>query len=177
MTLVLDQARVDPWRGWPPLVLCESRSLAGVLRGIADRYSVPLASTNGQCAGFLHTNVAPIMEPGQIALYLGDLDLSGHDIERNNRRVIEGDVGALAWERLAITSEQVEHYGLAPIVKNDRRRKDGGHHLAVETEALGQALIVSLVTDRLDELLPEPLDDVLERTASQRAEMAARLGR
>jgi hypothetical protein len=32
----------------------------------------------------------------------------------------------------------------------------------VETEALGQAVIVQIVRDWLDELLPEPLADVLE---------------
>jgi hypothetical protein len=37
----------------------DRKSLAGVLRGLAQRYVVKIAPTNGQCAGFLHTVVAP----------------------------------------------------------------------------------------------------------------------
>ena len=45
---------LDRWGGKPaPLILCESRSLAGVLRDLAGRYACPIASTNGQCRGFL----------------------------------------------------------------------------------------------------------------------------
>src|SRR5262249_32143451 len=36
MPSVLEQARLAPWRGDPPLVLTESRSLAGVLRPLCD---------------------------------------------------------------------------------------------------------------------------------------------
>ena len=45
-------------------ILCESRSLAGVLRPIAYRYTVPVAATNGQVGGFLHTEVGPLLRGG-----------------------------------------------------------------------------------------------------------------
>ena len=48
---------------------------------------------------------------------------------------------------------------------------------AVETEAFGQANIVAALRTRLDELMPEPLDDVLERQRRQRVEVAERLRR
>ena len=48
---------------------------------------------------------------------------------------------------------------------------------AVETEALGQANIVAALRARLDELMPEPLADVLERQDQQRARVAAELRR
>ena len=38
---ILPSARVDLWDGVPPLILCESRSLAGVLRDIAKTYLSP----------------------------------------------------------------------------------------------------------------------------------------
>jgi len=45
-------ATIDRWNGQPaPLILCESRSLTGVLRGLAALYACPLASTNGQTRG------------------------------------------------------------------------------------------------------------------------------
>ena len=53
MLAVLPQARLDPLAGEAPLILTESRSLAGVLRGLAKEHCVQIAPTNGQCAGFL----------------------------------------------------------------------------------------------------------------------------
>ena len=56
-------ATIDRWNGQPaPLILCESRSLAGVLRGLAGLDACPLASTNGQTRGFLVSKVAPTLE-------------------------------------------------------------------------------------------------------------------
>jgi hypothetical protein len=121
----LPLARINLWDGEPPLILCESRSLAGVLRDIAGRYLCPIAATNGQAGGFLRTEVAPLVEDhGEDAprrvLYLGDLDLSGGHIEENTRRVLS-EYGALEWERLAITRTQVEERELLPVRKVDKR--------------------------------------------------------
>jgi hypothetical protein len=139
---------------------------------------VPIASTNGQCGGFLHTEVVPaldsIKEP--VIIYLGDLDLAGSQIEANTRRVIEDYTRPLEWERLAVTAGQVDEFALEPITKRDRRYRDGRRHQAVETEALSQQVLTRLLTDRLDALLPEPLEDVLERERAQRAEIARILG-
>ena len=90
---VLPAARLDPWAGDAPLILTESRSLAGVLRALVRDYAVLIAATNGQVGGFLHTEIIPILRPGQRILYLGDLDLSGGQIEANTRRVLEQEVG------------------------------------------------------------------------------------
>jgi hypothetical protein len=56
----LDQTKIDAWQ-WSrvrPYVICESRSLAGVLRELCHRYGVNSTSTNGQNAGFLRTKLA-----------------------------------------------------------------------------------------------------------------------
>jgi hypothetical protein len=82
----VDLARIDCWNGEPPMILCESRSLAGVLREVAAEYLCPIAATNGQVGGFLRTDISPESRPGQRVLYLGDLDLSGGHIEANTRR-------------------------------------------------------------------------------------------
>jgi len=160
---------LDPWRGCAPLVLTESRSLAGVLRSVAGDYRVRIAATNGQCGGFLRTGIAPELRPDDRVIYLGDLDLSGSQIEANTRRVLEREIaGALRWERLALTPEQVREHDLPVIVKHDHRYKDGRAHEAVETEAISQRVLVDILRARLDELLPEPLPRVCERERRQR---------
>ena len=58
----LGSAHLDPWEGNPPFILTESRSLAGVLRGLCSDYRCRIASTNGQVGGFLRTKVAPLLE-------------------------------------------------------------------------------------------------------------------
>jgi hypothetical protein len=169
---------LDPWRGRPPMILTESRSLAGVLRHIVVDYRARIASTNGQCGGFLRTNIVPKLKSGDRVIYLGDLDLAGGQIEDNTRRVLEQEIGGeLLWERLALTLEQVREHDLPEITKHDRRYHDGRPHRAVETEAISQAVLVDILTRRLDALLPEPLTRVQEREARQRRQLAGSLGR
>jgi hypothetical protein len=174
----LPYINLDPGRGKGPMTLTESRSLAGVLRGNVIGYRAQIASTNGQCGGFLRTDIAPRLQPGQHVLYLGDYDLSGNLIEANTRRVLEQAIGGeLQWERLALTKRQIEEYRLPEITKRDRRYKDGRPHQAVETEAISQRVLVEILRARLDELLPEPLARVLERVARQRRRLERMLHR
>jgi hypothetical protein len=163
---VLERLRLDPWDGVCPMILTESRSLAGALRSVAREYAVSIASTNGQAGGFLHTEVGPALDAGGMVLYLGDLDFSGGHIEANTRRVLEEIVGPLAWERLALTVAQAEEYQLTPIRKYDARDKQ--FHDAIETEALNQSVIVSIVRARLDDLIPEPIETVQAREKRER---------
>ena len=168
----LHSARRDPWEGNPPFILTESRSLAGVLRRLCTDYRCRIASTNGQVGGFLRTKVAPLLEPESCIAYLGDFDLCGGDIEDNTQKVLESEVGELDWRRLALTEEQVSRYSLPRITKKDRRFKNGGGtHEAVETEALSQSLIVEIVRDWLDSLLPAPLEEIHASEEEQREEL------
>jgi hypothetical protein len=177
----LTLARIDLWDGEPPpLILCESRSLAGVLRRIANDYLCPIAATNGQVGGFLHTEIAPLVEetPGRRVLYLGDLDLAGGHIEANTRKVLEAYAPAerpLDWARVAITEAQVEEHGFKVKTKVDARYNDGRRHGAVETEKLGQAEVMRLLTGALEEAVPETLAVVLEREEEQRVRVRERL--
>jgi hypothetical protein len=169
---------LDPWRSRPPMILTESRSLAGVLRHVSAGYRARIASTNGQCGGFLRTNIAPALAAGLRVIYLGDLDLAGDHIETNTRRVLERAIaGELAWERLALTLAQVREHGLPVIIKRDNRYNDKRPHEAVETEAISQRVLIDILCARLDELLPEPLSRVSEREARQRRRIAALLSR
>jgi hypothetical protein len=167
---------LDPWRHSPPLILTESRSLAGVLRAVASEYRARIASTNGQVGGFLHTEVAPLLQPCDTVGYLGDYDLAGGQIEANTRRVLERKIdGELNWTRIALTAQQVEQYDLPGITKSDRRYNDGHSHEAVETEAIGQGLLIEILQAWLERQLPEPLSRVQERETRQRKRLANRL--
>jgi hypothetical protein len=174
----LPYIRLDPWRPRRrPLILTESRSLAGALRNLASEYRVYLAATNGQCGGFLHTDIGPALVPGQLVLYLGDYDLVGNDIEYNTRRVLEEIVGGrLAWRRIALTAAQVAAHNLPKITKTDDRfLGDAGLHEAVETEALNQLTITNIVRDTLESILPIPLVQTLAREEAERAALKRRL--
>lgn len=167
--------RLDPWRGRPPVILTESRSLAGVLEEIAYRYGVAIAATNGQVGGFLHTDIIPALAEGSTVIYLGDLDRQGAQIEANTRREIEDSTGALDWMRLALTDEQIGEYDVPPKLKRDGRYGDGREDLAYETEALSQGVIQTLVEQRLVEILPMPLEAVQVQASKERAVINARL--
>jgi len=187
----LDGVGLDPWLlggALAPLILCESRSLAGVLQGLAGEYRCLITSTNGQTAGHLHTEVAPVLSPlsderaagiagPRPVLYLGDWDHQGGQIEANDRKVLAAYPGydEDAWERVALTDVQVRSRGLTPILKYDERYVPRRAHPAVETEALGQGLIVALLRERLEFLLPVPLADVQVREREERAELRRRL--
>ena len=179
VTASVDLARLDPWRGVErPIILCEARTVGGVLiRRLGPEYLVPIVPTNGQCKGFLITEVAPLFrEQPSRGLYVGDYDLSGNAIEENTRRVLERFVGeAIPWERVAITEAQtitLRAQGLEPIQKTDARFTDKHPHLAYEAEALGQATLEAVLRARLDALLPAPLDRVLARERRERAKVA-----
>lgn len=173
----IKQATLDPWGAQAaPLILCESRSLAGVLRSVASEYACPIASTNGQSRGFLVSQVAPQLQPSQRVLYLGDFDHCGNQIEAATRRTLEQHSGVTReWERIALTAEQVREFDLPVISKADNRYRPVRYYDAVETEAIGQAEIVAALRSRLDELLPEPLDDVRERQQQQREQVTQQL--
>src|SRR5215217_2550037 len=137
-------ARIDLWEGAPPpLIICESRSLAGVLRRIARDHLCPIAATNGQVGGFLHTTVGPLIEEGgrtRRVFYFGDLDLSGGHIEENTRGELS-EYGELDWQRLAVTDVQVRSENLIEAKKTDKRYKPPREFPSVETEALNQQKI------------------------------------
>jgi hypothetical protein len=177
----IDGLRLDPWNGFAPLILTESRSLAGTLRNLAYECRVLLAATNGACTGFFHTKLEPYCENIVSVLYLGDHDIAGDDIEAHSRRTIEQlvreyDPGfEIRWERIAVTEAQIALYGLTPIEKTDARYKGGRRFHAVETEALSQKLILSLVREALETLLREPLSVTVAREEEERAVLKGKL--
>ena len=163
-----------------PVIVCESRGVAGVLsRGVAYDYLVTVAPTGGQCNGFLATQVAPLLlgEDTRV-LYVGDFDEAGDDIEANTRHVLERHTErtftADTWERVALTEAQtrmLKARGVRPVRKKDKRYRDGNPHLAYEAEAIGQGPIEELMRRRLEQLIPEPIEVFQEREIRERAKV------
>jgi hypothetical protein len=177
MTDAVDCARIDPWpEGARPMIICESRGVRAALRDTAWRYGALITSTNGQAGGFLRTDVLPALSSSKAPVaYFGDWNPAGSLIEDNTRRVLGRPD---RWERLAITPNQAADADppLPPKPSTDRRYRDGRPHDSYEAEALGQRQLTALLAGWLDGLLPEPLDDVLEREDAERAEARRLLG-
>jgi hypothetical protein len=135
--------QLDYWGGGYPLILTESRSLAGTLRPLSDEYRALLAATNGQCTGFFFTRVKPFLDRGVIrsVLYLGDHDIAGGHIEAHSRNTMEKIAGfSIPWERLAVTEAQIALYALTPIEKTDSRYKGGGNSRRWSARPLARSL-------------------------------------
>jgi hypothetical protein len=178
----IELAAIDRFQGVPrPILITESRAIGGVLeRTVAQDYCVTVAPLGGQCNGFLRTEVADYLRDGDVKpLYVGDFDLAGDDIEAHTKRVLEHACGRSFdnWERIMLTEEQcrmLKRRGVKPIKKEDKRFRDKKPHLAYEAEALGQALVTQIIRDRLADLAPVPLAEILEREKEQ-AEQVERL--
>jgi len=181
----IDRARINAWNGEPaPLIICEARSTKGVLERIAGDYLAPITATNGQCGGFLRTDVAPhLISNSRPVLYIGDHEVGGpaDSIEANTQRVLEDYCERpIEWTRIALTQMQVDADSrLLKLVidKTDRRFKPPRHYLAVECEAVGQVALEQMLRSALDARLPEPLESVLEREKQQRRAFADLLDR
>ena len=181
----IDRARINAWNGEPaPLIICEARSTKGVLERIAGDYLAPITVTNGQCGGFLRTDVAPhLISNSRPVLYIGDHEVGGpaDSIEANTQRVLEDYCERpIEWTRIALTQTQVDADSrLLKLVidKTDRRFKPPRHYLAVECEAVGQVTLEQMLRSALDARLPEPLESVLEREKQQRRAFAELLDR
>jgi hypothetical protein len=179
----VDIARIDLWAGEPPpLILCESRAVAGALNGLAWDYLIPIAATAGMVGGFLVTKVAPLLASNERhVLYAGDWEIgaAGDFIETSARRYLEEHADRpIDWTRVALTGEQVAAdprlSGLV-IQKQDKRFKPPRDYEAVECEALGQGVLVGIVRDRLNHMLAERGVDrnhVLEREAEEQRRVA-----
>jgi hypothetical protein len=183
----IDSARIDLWQGnEPPLIICESRATMGVLRDLAYRYLVPITATNGQSGGFIVNEIVPPLMRKRRVLYIGDFELRGpaDQIEQNTRRYVEEHsdrmFGELEWTKIALTEQQVDanaRLRRLAISKLDNRYKPARRYEAIECEAIGQGVLVRLIRNHLDRLLPEPIATVREREERQRVQVRAGLAR
>jgi hypothetical protein len=147
----VDSAHIDLWAGdEPPLIICESRATMGVLRNLAYQYLVPITATNGQCGGFIVTDIAPLLRDTRRVLYIGDHELRGpaDQIESNTKRYIEKHADRTfepgEWTKIALAEQQVNaspRPKRLTIPKLDKRYKPAKPYEAIECEALGQGVL------------------------------------
>jgi hypothetical protein len=179
------RARIDLWAAQePPLLICESRATMGVLRDLTYQYLVPPTATNGQSGGFIVTDIVPLLLNKRRVLYIGDYELRGpaDQIEQNTKRYVEEHTGRTfaddEWIKIALTDKQVKARPTLrrlEISKLDNRYKPAKPYKAIECEALGQGVLVRLIRQHLDSLLPQPIEVIHEREEKQRTAMLAPL--
>ena len=178
----ITHARIDCWDGEPPpIVICESRATAGVLKRIAARYLAPITATGGQSAAHIVNEIVPLLQGNErTVLYIGDHEERGpgEQIEANTRCYIEEHAGrsfeANTWIKVALTAQQVARsprLRKLVITKFDHRHKTPHPYQAVECEAVGQSELGRILQRQLERMLPEPLEVVLRREERQRAQL------
>lgn len=148
-----------------PLVVVESRSLAGALEGVVQRYAgllVPLGGMPGR--SFLRELGDSLVWP-PIA-YLGDYNKPGGDIAAHVRAWLEEHGWGDRWTLLAVTDDDAEE--LPSKLKVDGR--SGRSAPSIEAEALGTTELRRRLTEWFDELLSPGFswEAHEERTRAQR---------
>jgi hypothetical protein len=126
---VRDAYRMDFWARLPDYVhiFCEKDAMAGTLAPTTRKYDVPLSIIRGFSSLSYAHEIAEQwrdIEKPIYAYYLGDLDPSGLELERDMREKLERySQRAFSWQRLAVIKEDFDSYSLFPLTpkKNDTR--------------------------------------------------------
>lgn len=161
--------RRDPWHshdaGVPRVeIWCESRSIAGVVESLKDKYAVPIFPIGGQSSDSFAWEAAQTHSARSdrpvIVLYAGDFDPAGLEIgsqlEGKLRTYSERD--NLEFRRLAITEEQAMNLQAAGLGTNPKKStwKDffGERHdfpgQAIEAEALDPRIMRRLFSEAIE---------------------------
>jgi hypothetical protein len=116
-------------------------------------------------------------ESRAVALYVGDFDPTGTDIERNFTRYLGGHFAE--FRRVALTWDQVTAYDLPPQLGKaaDPRAatfaEEHGELVQVEADALPPDTLRDLLTDAVDEFFDrDTYDAVIEREGKMRDRLA-----
>jgi hypothetical protein len=153
------------WGGNPPVVVVESRSLAGFLAPLASKYRVVVVPLGGQSSGsHLYHNVSPLIRFGNPTIfYLGDWDKAGRDIQSSAADRLRYHVPEWfgRFEKLAVTEDQFTRYEHLVIRKVDDR--DGIEYDTLETEAIDQHELEQCVSSALDDLSPLDITELRAR--------------
>ena len=156
-------------------VWLEKDALSGVVYPVTSAYDVPLMVARGYASlSFLHSAAEFIGELDvPVYLYhLGDFDPSGvnagEKIEQTLREL--APTADIIFERLAVTSEQIEAWSLPtrPTKTTDSRAKGFGA-ISVELDAIEPSMLRALVQDAVERHLPARQLQVLKAAeASER---------
>ena len=162
-----------------PVIIVESRSLAGAIEGTIQRYAGLLVPLGGMPGRSYLRELNGMVDPKAPIAYLGDYNKPGDDISAH----VRGWLGSHGWEDrrgrwtlLAVTDADARR--LPSKLKIDGRTRAGTPgRPSIEAEALGTTTIRNRVTGWLDRFLPAGFswDAHDERTSAERAAVLALL--
>jgi hypothetical protein len=159
-----------------PMIVVEKMTLVAQVSSWFDELCVPVAALRGYASESFERVILDLVEDEDTStrdvelLYCGDFDPTGEDIPR----AFEANTG-LSLRRVALTSEQVEEYGLPPALgkATDTRAASfiarHGRLVQVELEALPPEAMRALLAAELDRLVDTSSIEALRgREAAER---------
>lgn len=183
LTSVAGQFRASLWQDVQiyPEVWCESRSIASIVQNDCEELAVSLYPAGGfSSISFAHEAAQFINAEHEgrevVVLYVGDYDPAGVlidvSLERELREHLDANI-ELAFERIAITEDQIGAFDLPtkPRKAADRRSLHIRH--TVEAEAMPAHILRGLLRDAIEALLP---NDALEAARAAEDSERAMLG-
>lgn len=172
---------LDPWQGQKKYVelWVEKDALSGVLRPIAEEFSIALSVNKGyssQSAMYAAAERFIEFEPRDgVILYVGDFDPSGEDMVRDIRERLALFRADVEVRKIALTIEQIRQYRPPPNpakVNDPRAAKYIEEHgdRSWEVDALEPRVLRTVITRELRELIePKKMKAVEARVEMERA--------
>jgi hypothetical protein len=160
-------------------MLVEKNTVAKIVETVCSRYCIPLTSGRGYCSLPPRWNMAQrYRKSGKdklILLIVSDFDPDGEAIAESFARSMRDDFGIanLHPMKVALTSEQVEEFGLVP----EMEAKTGSKQHAKFVAKFGTHTweVEALPPEQLQELLEDAIQSVLDLDAFERECEAERL--
>ena len=150
-----DDPGISPWAETRirPAVVCESRSIAGVIAAVCERWQIGLWPLGGSPSLSFTADLAA--DNPTVIAYVGDLDASGEQIRWTLGDHLSEHGCDAAVEHLAVTDEQVASMGLPERPgKASNHAKATGRYTAVEAEAIPSPTMRRIVADWVSGLQP-----------------------
>jgi hypothetical protein len=148
-------------------VWCESDSVAGVLYGVTDPWTIPLMPCGGfPSKTFLRESMTAYRYENKpvVLLYIGDFDPSGMGVDNQIRKAIDRYANGVDVDfmRCAVTQDWINELNLPtrPPKQTDPRTKKWGDKGTVEVEAIPPKILKEALNTLIEEYVDQ---DALHR--------------
>ena len=180
---VVPQYRRDWWANGDTRVevWAEKAAVASIVGPEAHRFGVRFLACRGYASLTALAEAAQRWDFGRraVVLYVGDLDPSGADMDRDiAERLEELATGGVEVRRLALTRAQVEEHDLPPnhTKLKDSRAANWIHGRdSWELDALPAPVLAGLVRDALADLIPDDFDERRDEDRATQRRLARRM--
>jgi hypothetical protein len=158
---VRDSYRRDFWEHLPEYihVITEKDAIAGVIQPVTQNYDVALSPLRGYASDSFVYSIAETwncIEKPIYAVYFGDFDPSGMDIESDcERRLRELCKRDFRWIRLGVVASQFNEYDLLPLKP---KKKDCRYKAFVEKHGCECAEIDAIPADEIRRMVREAIE-------------------